>query len=310
MKKNIYQLMLMVLIPAVFFSCQKEAPLTPSTEKTGYVVPQGSNDYDAIIVNFYSTYGKYILYNFTDKDTYWTPNGWKNAYSSSTGMWNSGYQAAPADPLFLKKQLTFLQNQWFSLYPAKFLKDFLPVKIMLCTQVDSIWSAYSNGAFTKGVKAVAAWYNYDNICVNNGNASIDAMTPANITAYRTKLNMIFIQSIIGRNMITSIPLSYSNLTDYTVKQTSTTNAYKVGILYSYFKTPTAVLDWGLYMLAMVSCSETTLNRSTANTDATFSGILNVTKDANGVIRKKYNVVRQYYIDNYGLDLQAIGNLAN
>src|ERR1035437_3706991 len=99
MKKNIYQLMLMVLISAVFFSCKKEAPLTPSTEKIGYVVPQGNNDYDATIVNFYNTYGKYLLYNFTDKDTYWTPNGWRKATLGTNGYWTLGYLESPADPL-------------------------------------------------------------------------------------------------------------------------------------------------------------------------------------------------------------------
>jgi hypothetical protein len=61
---------------------------------------------------------------------------------------------------------------------------------------------------------------------------------------------------------------------------------------------------------MVSRSETNLNKSTANTDMTYLGILNVTKDSNGKIRQRYNIIRNYFITNYGVDLQAIGNAAD
>jgi hypothetical protein len=64
------------------------------------------------------------------------------------------------------------------------------------------------------------------------------------------------------------------------------------------------------MEAMVSRSETNLNKSTANTDMTYMGILNATKDSNGKIRQRYNIIRNYFISNYGVDLQAIGNAAD
>jgi hypothetical protein len=59
--------------------------------------------------------------------------------------------------------------------------------------------------------------------------------------------------------------------------------------------------------AMVSRSETNLNKSTVNTDITYMGILNTTKDNNGKIRQRYNIIRNYFINTYGVDLQAIGN---
>jgi hypothetical protein len=58
---------------------------------------------------------------------------------------------------------------------------------------------------------------------------------------------------------------------------------------------------------MVSRSETNLNKSTANTDQTSLGMLNATKDTNGKIRQRYNIIRNYFINAYGVDLQAIGN---
>jgi hypothetical protein len=113
----------------------------------------------------------------------------------------------------------------------------------------------------------------------------------------------------GRN-VANPTTEFSSTTNYNTAVTSQALAYGGGILYTYYNGPTAVRDWSLYMQALVSCSETRLNKSTVNTDATFNGILNVTKDANGVIRKRYNMVRNYYINNYNVDLQAIGNAAD
>ncbi len=313
MKKNICQLILMVFITAAFFSCKKEAPLTASPENQGYVVPQGNHDYDATIVSFYQTYGKYLLYEFEDKDTYWTPTAWKQASLATTpeGYWNKGYEATPADPLYVGQLLTLMQQQWFSLYPEKFLKEFLPAKIMLCSVVDSVYADMSylfnpfRVVYSKGVAPVPAWYNYDNICVNNGNATIESMTDADIKNFRTNINRVFINSMIGRKLFTPTDV-FTNIANY-ASATTTAKAYAQGVLYPYYNT-TATEDWEKYVLAMVTCSENTLNSATTNTNSTFRGILTTTKDVNGKIKKRYDIVRNYYIDNYGVDLQTIGNL--
>ena len=315
MKKNISQLMLMVFITAAFFSCKKEAPLTASTENQGYVVPQGNHDYDATIVSFYQKYGKYLLYEFEGKDTYWTPSAWKQASPSTTteGFWNPGYEATPADPLYVGQLLTLIQDQWFDLYTEKFLKEFLPVKIMLCSAVDSVYTKFNfvstpsfHIEYEKVEAPVPAWYNYDNICVNNANDGIESMTDADIKKFRTNINRIFINSMIGRKLFTPTDL-FTNIANY-ASATTTAKAYEQGVLYPYYGT-SSTDDWGKYVMAMVTTSEATLNdANTANYDTKYKGILNTTKDVNGKIKKRYDIVRNYYIDNYGVDLQAIGNL--
>jgi hypothetical protein len=313
MKNKIYRLLYMMLTVALFSCTKKEAALTPSKENQGYTVPQGSNDYDATIVNFYNKFGTYLLYDFTDKDTYWTPNGWKNATLSATtpGLWSNGYEVTKADPLFVKKQLTLLDSTWFRFYSDKFLDEFLPVKIMLCSKVDSVYPIFNFTTtpitYNKGVKPVAAWYNYDNICVNNASLSIDTMKAADKKTYLAKVNLIFIQSMIGRKLVKA-NTSFAGIANYTTTLNTTALRYAQGIIVHV--SATADLDWGAYMQAMVSTSEANLNVNTPNTDATFKGILHATKDVNGKIRSRYNIVRNYYITHYNVDLQAIGNLAN
>lgn len=312
MKNKLYFSLYILLIATLFSCTKKEATLTPSEGNQGYIVPQGNNDYDATIVNFYNKFGTYLLYDFTDKDTYWTPNGWKNATLSTTtpGFWNPGYEMTKADPLYIKKQLALLDTTWFRLYSDKFLNEFLPVKIMLCAKVDSVYAIFiftTPITYNKGVKSVAAWYNYDNICVNNASAAIDAMTAADKKVYLAKVNLIFVQSIIGRNLVKA-NTTFTGIANYTGIINTTALRYAQGIINHTTSTPDG--DWGAYMLAMVSTSDINLNVSTANTDATFKGILNATKDVNGKIRSRYNLVRNYYISNYNVDLQVIGNLAN
>jgi hypothetical protein len=183
---------------------------------------------------------------------------------------------------------------------------------MLCAKVDSVYPTFISFnpiTYGKGAKGVAAWYNYDNICVNNAGPAIDTMKAADKKAYTGKVNLIFAQSIIGRKLVKATS-DFASGANYSVTYTTYAAAYAQGILYPYFSSPTADFDWGYYILAMVSMSEANLNTSTANTDATYKGILNATKDVNGKIRTRYNQVRNYYITNYNVDLQAIGNAAN
>ena len=309
MKKIILYILPLLLLVSCY---KKEDALQPSEGKDGYVVPQGNNDYDQTIVNFYEKYGKYLLYEFTDKDTYWTPGGWKNSTQNASGAWSNGYEAAKADPAYVASQLKLLDTIWFKYYSDAFLKEFLPVKIMLCRSVDSVFTRYVSFnplTIEKGAKPVAAWFNYDNICVNHGNQAGTSLTPAEVKAAGAKLNLIFGQSI-GLRRMASATTRFAAVANYNATISTQAAAYGQGIIYTYYNSPNADLDWGFYMLAMMTTSEQTLNTSTPNTDASFKGILNTTKDSNGRIRQRYNIVREYYKENYNVDLQAVGNAFN
>ena len=151
-------------------SCYDEKDLEPSNIVSSYSVPQGTHDYDDVIVDIYDQYSSCLLYKFTDKDTYWTPSGWMNGSLGEEGT--NGYIVTPADENYVGQQVDLLQNAWFSFYSDEFLKEFLPVKIMLCSNIDSVYAEYD---FSEGFKViykgkgVNAWYNYDNICVSYGN---------------------------------------------------------------------------------------------------------------------------------------------
>jgi hypothetical protein len=202
MNKLTYIILIISLAVFMNAGCKKEGALTPSEDEQGFKVPQGTKGYDTTIVDLYNKYHTYFLYKFADKDTYWTPTGWKNATQQSSGAWTTGYEVTAANTDYVGQQVALAKKLWLSYYTDKFLSAFLPAKVMLCASVDSIYSTtlFNPTRYVKNVKSVGAWFNYDNICINYGNAGVASMTAADSVRFLAKANLIFIQSIPGRNL--------------------------------------------------------------------------------------------------------------
>jgi len=309
MNKRTYIAGLFIIVAFCATACKKEGKLTASDDEQGYTVPQGNHLYDTTILNLYNKYRAYFLYKFTDKDTYWTPTGWKNStIDTTTGVWATGYLVTTADTNYVARQLAVINKLWLSYYTDAFLLKFLPAKVMLCGSLDSIWTTtlFNPTRFVKNTKSVGAWYNYDNICINYGNSAVAGMTSSDSTKFTAKVNLVFIQSIEGRNL--SAPTNdFSSIPSYSATLANQAAAYAQGIITPTTSSRSPQIDWNAYMEAMVTTSETNLKKSVANTNTTFWGILNSTKDTNGKIKQRYTIIRNYFITNYGVDLQAIGN---
>ena len=300
----------MVIITVLFIqSCKKEKEsLSPSGLTETYSLPQGNNAFDQTIMGYYQSYGTYLLYKFNDRDVYWSPTAYTKPVLTTAGNWSSGVEVAAADPSYIPAQLDLIKKKWFNFYSDKFLKKFLPAKIILCSKTDSVGFGYiftPTLSYTKTIKKVAAYYNYDNIVVNYGDASVASLTKQDSMGFVAKTNLIFIQSIIARGL--SVPTTeFTNSADYLTAMTTQAQAYGKGIIVSYYS-PAVQADWNAYITAMVSYSEANLNKSTVITDTTPVGMLNATKDTNGQVKKRYNIVRNYFINEYQVDLQKIGN---
>lgn len=323
MRKSLLYICIVCLTILLTASCDNgDSTLEPSGIKDTFTLPQGDHDFDTTIVNFYKQYGTYILYKFTDKDAYWTPSGWKNGVVGIDSVGGTdGYIVKPADERYIGKQLELLKELWISSYSEKFLKAFLPVKILLCSEVDSLKREYvftPTFATNYVPQSVGAWYNYYNICVNYGNNAIETMTAADRNLFKGKITRAFMQSISDRDLITS-PSDFAEITNYNNLSEDKTNPAlwtKGTFLYSDFSSQTANKDWYIFMRMMMFHSEDFLTRAPSaindydTSEAAWEGILNPAKDTNGLLKKKYDIVRNYFIKNYDMDLQTIGNHLN
>ena len=63
-----------------------------------------------------------------------------------------------------------------------------------------------------------------------------------------------------------------------------------------------------YIQAIIQTPYEDLIAEPADNDYTYNGILHAKKDVNGYIRKKYDILVNKFKENYGIDLQAIGNV--
>jgi len=315
--KKIY-LIVVVLLAGLFSSCEKEeGKLTPSGIEEGYKMPQGDNAFDATIMNYYEKYGSCLLYDFTDKDTYWTPYGWKNGVVGTMAEGGkAGYLVTPADASYIPQQLELLDECWLSLYSDAFLKKFLPLKIMLCSSVSTVTLLFTPSPMHYGLTSIDAYFNYDNICVNYGGENISTMTAGKKLAFSRALCRLLVEYMVERGISAPSDLPAFSTT-VTYSGMSSLKTVSAGLARGFFPMPsstTPTIDWKKFMLLMVSYPESYLNRNKAITndswdtsEAAWEGILNPTKDTKGLMKKRYDMVRNYFIQNYNMDLQSIGN---
>lgn len=309
-----------------------EDDLEPSGLQTSFQLPQGSSEADKAIRQFYANYGKYILYDFTDKDVYWTPTSWTNGEpTTETSEGKPGFYVKKADTQYIGSQLTLLNEVWFDLCNESAKKQLLPTLIFLCSEVNTLVSKY---VFTPSFHmeyqplAIGAKYNYAGISVTYGSESILSVSAAD----KKELQRTIIDewtNYISERLVPA-PTDFLSMVNYTDQ--SVTQAYSpidccaVGTLEAGYSGPDQT-DWPRYLKMIMMFPESyltedpgdisswsswteydfTLSASVFNYDRNFHGILHPTKDTKGMVRKRYDFVRNYFIQHYQVDLQGIGN---
>lgn len=280
--KNFKYIIFIALYCFCLTSCvKKEAALTPTDIEVQYKLPQGNHDYDPTLVELNQKYGTFFLYKFSTIDFGATP-----VYSSSN--FGNNYAVDIADEAYVGKVLTFVQKNWLNYYSESFLKANLPFKVLLGQNLRSKASATTTYTVLSS---------YNHITLNNFSAAFDAMTDAQKKTYVNNLHAEFFNFIFNRGKL-DIPAEFATVTNYTLAG-SATAYYAQG-----------------YVSLAVSFGDNKLNKDflsyialiTSKTKAELdASILKSTTDTAGLIKKKYDIIINYYKTKYNIDLQAIGN---
>ncbi|PTS97989.1 hypothetical protein DBR11_16105 [Pedobacter sp. HMWF019] len=282
MKALKYLILITTLSVAIMGCKKKEDDLIPSKIKAQYQLPQGNHDYDPTLVELNKKYGSFFLYKFSPVDFAANP-----VYVS--GGFNEIYLADIADEAYVGKVLTFVQKNWLNYYPDAFLKANLPFKVLLGQNL----RLKSTPTTTYMVLS-----NYNQMTLSNFSASFDAMTDAQKKTYVNNLHTEFFNSIYNRGKL-DVPADFLTVTNYTQTGVLPTNMYLYGIL-SYiimYQDNRPTKDFMSYISAITSKTKAELDAS----------ILSPSNDVNGLVKKKYNIIINYYKTKYNIDLQAIGN---
>nr|WP_199157467.1 putative zinc-binding metallopeptidase [Pedobacter sp. ASV2] len=260
---------------------KKEEALTPTELTVQYQLPQGNHDYDPTIVSLNKRYGSFFLYKFNALDFSYTP-----VYIA--GGFTDTYVVDQADEAYVGKVLTFIQKNWLNYYSDAFLKANLPFKVLMG---QNLRTKFTTPTYYTTLS------NYNQMTISNVSAAFDAMTDAQKKTYVNNLHAEFFNFILNRGKL-DIPADFTTITNYALPGSATTY-YAQGYvsLNVSFGDNKLNKDFVSYIALITS-------KTKAELDAT---VLKSTTDTAGLIKKKYDIIINYYKTKYNIDLQAIGN---
>lgn len=301
MKKELLYILMSSIFALILSGCYEEGDLTPTERpEFGYSVPQGNHDYDDIIVDWKKRYNSFFLYQFVPRDLYWTVTGWTEATQNPEGSspaWNPGSSYEVADENYVGEQLALLEETFLQYYPDTLLNRCLPLKVLLCGE---LYNVLNNGNHN----VIPALNGYDYIAVNWGSENITTMTNATWNTFKQEINTIFINRILGNGKLEYVKGSFWGVSDYdTNVAMGIANYYARGFL---TQNKTMNTDWNNFLKILLTVPYETLITESPATNTSRTGILHPTKDVNGLIRKKYDILIDFFA-GYGIDIQAIGN---
>lgn len=266
--------MLLAFLLVVFTACRKENILTPSVEVPSYTLPQGNHSYDDSIVKFYQKYSCYILYRFSQTDF---------GYNYIDMRRDSAFNA---NPVYIGYTLRFFYDQLIRHYSESFLKKTMPFKVLLASYIGSGATRDAAGFASTLSTLTIGWA--DSTLLNK--------TPAELKRMRGQLHRYYMERAYRAGSI-EIPLSFLALAPYDYTSSTDANKYSLGIIGPVTgQSMNVVKDFLDY-------AEFITSHSKAELEAT---LFKPSVDTKGLIKRKYEVIVNYFANNFATDLQAVG----
>ncbi|SEW51077.1 hypothetical protein [Chitinophaga arvensicola] len=263
----------LLIIPFLLTACGKEAALTPDPVMPMYTLPQGNQVYDDTIVAWYKQYNTYVLYKFTQLDY---------AYNYTEIRKDSAFSANPA---YIAASLKFLRTEILNTYPDAFLKATMPYKILLASWIGGNGKRSVTGFATTSSMLAMGWVD----------STLTQKTPAELKLVRGWLHRAYMECAFRTGYLT-IPDAFKLLAPRSYQPVEASNMYSFGMLEPNDGNMNVVTDFLKYIELLTSQSKADLE----------AGLWSKRVDVNGLIRKKSAVVLAHFLNNYQIDLQAIG----
>ena len=298
--KNI--LLAIACLWAVCISCSDDTKIgAPDEILPDYVLPQGdaSKEANDRILQIFETYSSYVLYNYTEKDAFWT--------QTAAGGAAQTYRAIMGESRHVDDMLDYIYDIWLRFFPEEFLKKGgIPYRVFLA---DSI---YWDRGWGK------TFYNYRVNCnaliIGGMNKDLAAMDAVTKKARKNELLGAMWDYYIAQGLLV-VPDEFYKDTDYGTVPTlpylgeEALEAYrKRGFLpSSYYNGIPEEWFWGDY--AWTHAKENDLKSFLYNlrekTDEEVAWSLD--NPEYELIRKKWNILISYYKKEFGIDLRKMGN---
>lgn len=287
--------MMCLVAGSLLQSCYQDEDINSKLEEPRYTVEQGDHPLDQFIYQYYQENNSYILYNYDEGDYKW----------NLTKIIPLELVQQP-DKDLLNKGIQCMQKTWMDFYTPEFQKQYFPYKILLADSVQ-IHSELL------GVRDTLAYGALNYLAFGHIGSAMDSYTASDLKRVAGELNGIFwgvqlykyqrINVSEAFFMVSGEDMYGENLkllrTEQEVIDNITPDQRKYGFWdeiddgnSNTYMAPSREKD--IYAFVRMICSHTTEEMS-------------VLMASYPKLEDKYQILTAYILDNYGVDLQAIGD---
>lgn len=149
-------------------------------------------------------------------------------------------------------------------------------------------------------------YGFDCLIVNYANENITSLPSRKIDLLKDTINMSFLNRLTLTKKI-AMSSEFLDVSSYDNVTVDKKNMYEKGYIAPKSGGKRKEDDWKDFLKAIIKTPYTYLTAEPKDGDTSFKGILHEKKDVKGMIRKKYDILIRYFKDEYGVDLQKIGD---
>lgn len=292
-------------------SCRKDSNPPQASQKPDmrYQLPQGNASFDASILNFFHTYDTYILYKFSGIDfNYQFSYNLAQPPNANISAIQGPVVMRGGDSIAIQSALDFMDQYWFSFYPEDFKKKFLPQKILLAglmyttryTSATKIYDTPRVNPITVPIEGV------DHITLPKIDTAFNTYPLASKLLLKAQVNRIFLKHLMYP-MVNSVPplvplpAEFFKVSDYTLGGLTKAQRYKYGFdTLAGANAPSPYTD-------ILSYLDTICAKPRAALDAYM---FTPKVDSLGLMKRKYDILVNYFKTNYNVDIQAIGEKQN
>ena len=250
----------------------------------GYVLPQGKSPADDRIVSLFEKYGTYFLYEYTEADFSWRQGGGSLSYSYTV-----------PDPQCAGNMLDLLNEIWFNFYPEEFHKQYMPRKVFLTGTLEvngrSIYTRIAQGQ----------------IAVGYCSEVLVDMSEEMKTEFKSALQRELLKDWINRGVI-AIPGEFYEVSDYSyaadVDDPDSPDYVRArGFVGTSNGTEWSdQVDWQTGRLPESDDLRYFIDSMVSRTSEEWASDLEYP-----LIQQKYDILWEYILENYKIDLREIGN---
>lgn len=311
---------LIIVLACGFAACGKEEhPVPTEGLEPFFSLPQGNHDYDNTIMTWHEKYGFYALYKFEHKDVYWNNNGWNELRPMADWDLRGGLLGEPADTNYVGQQLEMIQAYFLDRFPEEYLHH-LPLKMFLCSE---LWTGEYKAVFQPSgeyeteliTRPIWNFSGYGSLAITGGGAAVEQYNAEDKLAFAQSIGCYFGGVLIDKEVLTP-PDEFFEIAKSAYVSSSVNlsgvNLFKVGLLNKTVVKATSTVESSLkndfisYVSLVIGNTYAKLNGTpgtiTDYNNPAVDGVFDVTRDVNGLVKQKYDIVAAYLRDK-GIDVE-------